>query len=295
MTKSMVPGELNMKARLIAVYTFLITIVPYSVCQILEMFVRGEAPWKEGNWFFANMRQKVLVKHGKISAEDRDRRYLHSLKYIKTGAKVVDLGSGGGRLQLVLQQHDPSIEYVGIDFDQDIVDEANASGLNVKHMDFSDVAALEKFLQEEKPDVVFLMYAIDFLTEPEKIIETITRNCDQLIFGGKNHGHYVQRFRFLFGMAPVTGESLYDAYLLARAEKKGIYSRVSFAARNWPRDHNQYLRIWTHREFVAMFEDFEMDWQVIAYRGFRIGSHYRRMFLGGLRAMGIQYCVTKRK
>ena len=284
-----------MKKYLIDIYTFLILVFPYSVCQAMETLIRGAPAWVEEGWFFETMRNKFLSKHATMTSEDRDGRYKYSFDRIAPGSKVLDLGCGGGRLQLVLKDYDRSIRYLGVDFDKDLVEEAQASGRSVIRMDFSNLGDLESLLAREKPDVVYIMYAIDSIRIPEKIIEVVARHSKKIIFGGKNHGHYVQRLRFLFGMAPVTGQSLYEAYLLARAEQNGVFRNLRFAADNWPRDNHNYQRIWTHREYVATFEDLELDWEVVAYRGFRIGKHSKRMIFGSLRAVGIQYCLKPRR
>jgi len=82
---------------------------------------------------------------------------------------------------------------------------------------------------------------------------------------------------------------------MARSEKKGFFNRIRFAIGEWPRDVNKsYPRIWTHKDYIAMFRDLGLDWELVAYRGFRIGNHYRRMFLGTLRAFGFQYILRRR-
>lgn len=284
-----------MKQLLVDAYTFFVTIIPYMACQAMEVFVRGRPLWQEDSWFIAATRKKFLAKHAKMSGGDRAKRYTNTLEYIEPGSKVLDLGCGGGRLQLVLREHSKTATYLGVDFDKDVVEEAQSSGRNVIKMDFSNLSDLENLLVKEKPDVVFIMYAIDYIPSPEKIIGLVSRHCKYVIFGGKNQGHYVQRLRFLFGLPPTTGQSMYEAYLLARQEQRGVLRNLRFAAKNWVRDNQRYLRVWSHREYVAAFEDLGLDWKVLAYRGFRVGKHHKYMIFGSLRAVGIQYCLSLRQ
>ncbi len=181
-----------------------------------------------------------------------------------------------------------------MDNDPDFVESGRENGLDVRLLDLNDEEGLKRVLEQEKPDVVFLMYVFYFVDNPERLIEIVSRYSEIVILGGKNHGHWVQRLRFLFGRAPVTGEPLYQAYVMAWAEEKGFFNRIQFAVREWPRDINiSYPRIWTHKDYVSLFGDLGLNWEVLNYRGFRIGTHHRRMFLGKLRAFAFQYALKR--
>jgi len=284
-----------MRKYVIKSYTFLLTIAPYIICQMVEIFARGVAPVGGGLWFYDKIRVKVLDKFGAVTGQDRDYRYKYSMRFVKSGSKVVDLGCGGGRLQKVLEIYDPTVCYIGVDNDQQFVDYAVKNGLDVRLLDLNDLEKVNVFLQHEKPDVVYLMYVFYFIQNSEKLVEVASRHCKTLILGGKNHGHWVQRLRLLFGRAPVLGEPLYQAYLLSRGEFRSLFKRIRFAVKNWPRDVSvSYPRIWTHKDYVAMFDDLGLEWQLIAFRGFRIGDHYRTMLFGTFRAFGFQYALTRK-
>jgi len=143
------------KSILIAVYTFFISICPYLLSNLIEVFASGARADNDRSWFFERLRAKVLGKFSNVSNPDPDGRYKQCLPLIKPHSKVVDLGCGGGRLQKVLEKYDATVDYMGVDNDVDYVNAGRANGLDIRLLNLNDENGLVSFMSEEKPDIVF--------------------------------------------------------------------------------------------------------------------------------------------
>ncbi len=296
--KRIIPETIRKK--LTKVRSYLVFMPMCFVCQVLECFARGAPMFKEGqkSVFSTTISKTVLKRFSVDSDEDRGNRYKYSFPYLSKGDKFIDCGCGTGRLQRVLERYVGNIKYLGLDYDKEYVKISKEMGRNTELVDINDLESFENLLKSYQPDVIYTMYSFYFLDEPERFLEIASNYCKYIILGGVNTGRWNHRIRFLFGRTPVTGPPLYHSYWqLGRKNTNGsLFRRLKYSIEEWPRDINKaYPRIWTYKDYVAIFNDLGLDYKLLCYRGYVIGDHYPRMFFGKLRAFGFQFVLSKKK
>lgn len=285
----------SIKSNLIKVYEFIIFSPISLLCNWIEVFARGEPQWRGESIQDKSMRRAFIQKAAKSNSTDPDGRYNLCLPHIQQGSKVIDLGSAHGRLHDILLSNFGDIDYLGLEYDCELVDIAQKNGRNVEQFDLNDLDQFELRMSQYKPDTVIFMYVSCSIREPHKVLEICMRHSKQVLFGCANYGHWTQRLRFFFGRGPVTGINLYEAYLQFRNQDdgfNGIFSRIKFAKNHWVPDTKRYARLWTMKDHLSLFKDLRAKYTIIGYRGYRRGDHYRKMFMGSLRAKGFQFLIS---
>jgi hypothetical protein len=285
----------SIKQLLIQGYEFVLLSPIALACKWMEVFVEGEAQWKGQTIQDRVMRKAFLKKGAATDARDPDGRYRLNVGFVNPCDKVMDLGSAHGRLSDILSQQVGSIDYLGLEYDVDLVGIARNLGRNVEQSDLNDLERFEERISAFKPDVVFFMYVSCSIKEPQKVLAISLRHAKKVVFGGANYGHWTQRLRYLFGRGPVTGINLYESFLQLRHEAeagRNIFSQLGFARRHWVPDTTRYSRLWTKKDYLALFSNLDARYKMIGYRGYRHGSHYKWMPFGGLRAKGFQFLLT---
>lgn len=264
--------------------------------QIASIFARGKPKFLD-NWAQERVAEQVRRRWSNpLSSDvDPDKRFTLIAEYINDGDSVADIGCGAGRAENIISKL-KNIRYVGYDINAEYISLGKELNREILYMDFSDLEALEKTLRVNKFDVIIAMYSIHLSPNFEDLIQVLIRNCDRMIFGCGNHGHWTLRLRSLFGRTPIYGESLWNVFRHVRSDhpERSLWANLKFAAENMVRDVNyHYPRPWTYRDYQDLFTDIGIKSELVAVKTYCSGRHVRPIWLSGLRAHAFQFVLTK--
>lgn len=116
-------------------------------------------------------------------------------KWVKTGARVLDLGCGdGGPLMALVQQH--KVDGLGIEIDNEKITSCLEKGLCVVQQDLN--LGLNNF-DNHSFDLVLMTYALQETKAPDKILREMVRVGKQVIVSIPNMGYWRCRWQIAVG------------------------------------------------------------------------------------------------
>ncbi len=129
--------------------------------------------------------------------------------WIKTGARVLDLGCGDGALLEVLREH-KQVEALGVEIDADDITRCIARGINVVEQDLNE--SLANF-EAGSFDVVVMALALQALRFPHRVLDEMLRIGQEGIVTFPNFGHWRCRWYLATrGQMPVSKNLPYTWY-----------------------------------------------------------------------------------
>ncbi len=131
------------------------------------------------------------------------------VRWIRPGARVLDLGCGDGILlsKLVDEQQ---VDGLGIEIDPDQITHCLAHGLNIVEHDLDD--GLRSF-QDDSFDIVVMTHALQTLRQPHLVIEEMLRVGKECIVTFPNFGHWSCRLYLTrHGRMPISRFMPYNWY-----------------------------------------------------------------------------------
>ena len=122
--------------------------------------------------------------------------------WIDEDSEILDLGCGKGEILNILSK-ELNAKTLGVEIDQDNLNECIKSGLNVIQQNIDE--GLDNFA-DKSFDMVIMSQTIQVLKDPKKALLEITRIGKECIVTIPNFGHLTTRFKLLIGgKMPVTG------------------------------------------------------------------------------------------
>ncbi len=110
----------------------------------------------------------------------------HILRWIRPGARVLDLGCADGEfLALLREQRDARV--TGIEIDPDAITAGIARGLNIVEQDLD--SGLANF-QDQSFDVVVMAHALQAVHYPDQVLEEMLRIGRECVVTFPNFGHW---------------------------------------------------------------------------------------------------------
>lgn len=133
----------------------------------------------------------------------------HILRWIKPGARVLDLGCGDGEfLELLRDQR--QITGTGIEIDSDNITAAVARGLSILQQDLD--AGLDNF-PDQSFDTVVMAHALQAVHYPDRVLDEMLRIGREGIVTFPNFGHWQCRLHLASrGRMPVSRFMPYTWY-----------------------------------------------------------------------------------
>lgn len=130
-------------------------------------------------------------------------------RWIKPGARVLDLGCGDGTLLQRLQQS-KKVRGYGLEIDSDNIQRCAEKGLNVIEQNIEE--GLHNF-EDKSFDIVIMSQTLQTMYYPDKILAEMLRVGRECIVTFPNFGHYKARLQLLFrGRMPVSDFLPYEWY-----------------------------------------------------------------------------------
>jgi 2-polyprenyl-3-methyl-5-hydroxy-6-metoxy-1,4-benzoquinol methylase len=157
------------------------------------------------------------------------------LKFIPEDKKlsVLDLGCGNGRWANVLK--DRLVNYVGVDFSNTFIDQANER-FNDTNISFHCMSAQE-YIQDEKFDIIFIVGLMTYLNDVE--IVRMVSNLNKMLETG--------------------GKLIVRNVTLGEKETRKVYNRkLNFLEKLLGRKYYQLIRR-TPEEEIQFFKDYELE------------------------------------
>lgn len=122
------------------------------------------------------------------------------LKIVNKGDVIMDVGCGDGALLKFLIDS-KGVEGVGVDINEQILENAKSLGINTYKSDISDLSSLN-----DLPVVDYIMglEILEHMPNPEEfIIKMLPKAKKGMIYSFPNTGYYSHRIRLLFGEFPL--------------------------------------------------------------------------------------------
>ncbi|HEX4974466.1 MAG TPA: methionine biosynthesis protein MetW [Pseudomonadales bacterium] len=131
------------------------------------------------------------------------------LKWIKPGARVLDLGCGDGQLLSILQQERQTKGY-GLEIDPANISRCIAAGVNVIQQDLNK--GITNF-SDQRFDTVLMTQALQTVRRPDRLLDEMLRVGHESIITFPNFGHWRIRLYLLSrGRMPVSKTLPYTWY-----------------------------------------------------------------------------------
>ncbi len=131
------------------------------------------------------------------------------LRWIKPGARVLDLGCGDGEL-LQLLQRERQVRGLGLEIDPDNITAAVARGLNIIEQNVDE--GLDNF-PDQSFDTVVMALALQAVHFPDKVLEEMLRIGRECVVTFPNFGHWRPRaYLATRGRMPVSRFMPYSWY-----------------------------------------------------------------------------------
>ncbi len=165
--------------------------------------------------------------------------YIIIADMVKNGSKVLDLGSGDGRLLRHLMDYN-EVKGVGIESDEKVIYESVRNGVTVEHADIDE--ALKDF-SKGFFDYVIINFTLQETRHPNLVIREALRVGKKVIVSFPNFAYYKVRFSLgILGKTPRTAALPYrwdespnlhyftikDFEIFCKEEKKVIERFVGF-------------------------------------------------------------------
>jgi methionine biosynthesis protein MetW len=133
----------------------------------------------------------------------------HILRWIRPGARILDLGCGDGEFLQTLQR-ERQVRGTGIEIDQGDINRAIRRGLNIIEQDMDK--GLGNF-PDQSFDTVVMAHALQAVHYPDKVLEEMLRIGRECIVTFPNFGHWKCRLHLgLRGRMPVSKFMPYTWY-----------------------------------------------------------------------------------
>lgn len=133
----------------------------------------------------------------------------HILRWIKSGASVLDLGCGDGEF-LALIQKERRARVMGIEIDSDAITTALARGLNIIEQNLDD--GLANF-PDQSFDMVVMAHALQAVQFPDQVLDEMLRVGQECVVTFPNFGQWRSRVHLATrGRMPVSRFMPYNWY-----------------------------------------------------------------------------------
>ncbi|EAQ97674.1 methionine biosynthesis protein MetW [Congregibacter litoralis] len=133
----------------------------------------------------------------------------HILRWIKSGASVLDLGCGDGQF-LALIQKERRARVMGIEIDPDAITQAMSRGLNIIEQNLD--GGLANF-PDQSFDMVVMAHALQAVHYPDQVLEEMLRVGRECVVTFPNFGHWRSRLHLATrGRMPVSRFMPYSWY-----------------------------------------------------------------------------------
>lgn len=133
----------------------------------------------------------------------------HILRWIKSGASVLDLGCGDGEF-LALIQKERRAQVMGIEIDSDAITTALGRGLNIIEQNLDD--GLANF-PDQSFDMVVMAHALQAVQFPDQVLDEMLRVGQECVVTFPNFGQWRSRVHLATrGRMPVSRFMPYNWY-----------------------------------------------------------------------------------
>ena len=133
----------------------------------------------------------------------------HILRWIKSGASVLDLGCGNGEFLALIQQ-ERHARVMGIEIDPDAITAALGRGLNIIEQNLDD--GLSNF-PDQSFDMVVMAHALQAVQFPDQVLEEMLRVGRECVVTFPNFGQWRSRVHLATrGRMPVSKFMPYNWY-----------------------------------------------------------------------------------
>lgn len=169
-----------------------------TLTDLIKAFLKrnesGEAPGVSAGKALSGIPPSVLIRP--------DYKVIYNM--IKTGAKVLDLGCGDGKLLQLLMAH-KKVRGYGVEINPDMVIRCIEAGIPVVQADID--TSLSEY-SDKAFDYVILNQTLQATDNPERVLKEMLRIGRRAIIGFPNFGHWKIRLKMLFKGAMPISEAL---------------------------------------------------------------------------------------
>lgn len=174
------------------------------------------------------------------------------LKIVSSGASILDVGCGDGRILAYLNGKNPTLNLAGVDSSVRALDLARERGLTVRRVDFRDPLSLG----DPPTDYVVLFEILEHLTDSEKLLSWARGYAKKaVVFSVPNTGFIAHRLRLLFGRVPL----------------------------QWRSHPAEHVRFWTATDMRWWLKSLDYPYELHAYEGVPVLNRlWPSLFAAGL-------------